>query len=89
MRLIGCDAAVAQALGLRGLTAGVRRSWPCGLGMANHRTANGPGVLVVGDAASLCDPFLPRGSAALLSWHQQAAASLDDCVVGDGGSLAG
>jgi len=68
--------------------AGVRRSWPLRVWDGHHRL-HGPGVLVVGDAASLCDPFLAEGLRPALLSGTRAAASLDDWLSGDGAALAG
>jgi len=72
---MGCAVA---SLGLCALTPG----WPpvpgapAGLGNGHQPGLPGPGVLVVGMAASLCDPFLAEGlRPALLQWQPEPAAA--------------
>ena len=54
-----------------------------------HHPLDGPGLLVAGDAASLCDPFLAEGLRPALMSGCKAAAGLDAWLAGDGGALAG
>ena len=53
-----------------------------------HHRLHGDGVLVVGDAASLCDPFLAEGIRPALLSGSLAAAALHDWLHGDTGALA-
>lgn len=48
-----------------------------------HHPLDGPGVLVAGDAASLCDPFLAEGLRPALMSGYQAAAALEGWLGGD------
>lgn len=48
-----------------------------------HHPLDGPGVLVAGDAASLCDPFLAEGLRPALMSGVQAAAALDRWLGGE------
>jgi len=52
-----------------------------------HHPLDGPGVLVAGDAASLCDPFLAEGLRPALMSGTQAAAALDGWLGGDAQAL--
>ena len=52
-----------------------------------HHPLHGPGLVAVGDAASLCDPFLAEGLRPSLLSGCEAAASLDCWLDGDGGAL--
>ncbi len=53
-----------------------------------HHPLHGPGLAVVGDAASLCDPFLAEGLRPSLLSGCEAAAGLDRWLDGDAGALA-
>jgi geranylgeranyl reductase family protein len=48
-----------------------------------HHPLDGPGVLVAGDAASLCDPFLAEGLRPALMSGCQAASALEAWLGGD------
>jgi flavin-dependent dehydrogenase len=52
-----------------------------------HHPLDGPGVLVAGDAASLCDPFLAEGLRPALMSGCQAASALDAWLGGDAQAL--
>jgi hypothetical protein len=52
-----------------------------------HHPLDGPGVLVAGDAASLCDPFLAEGLRPALMSGCQAAAALEGWLGGDAQAL--
>jgi geranylgeranyl reductase family protein len=54
-----------------------------------HHSLDGQGVLVAGDAASLCDPFLAEGLRPALMSGCQAAVALDDWLGGDVQALKG
>lgn len=54
-----------------------------------HHALHGDGVLVAGDAASLCDPFLAEGLRPALLSGCRAATALDGWLQGDGDALAG
>lgn len=54
-----------------------------------HYPLDGPGVLVAGDAASLCDPFLAEGLRPALMSGCQAAAAIDAWLGGDPSALKG
>jgi geranylgeranyl reductase family protein len=54
-----------------------------------HHPLHGAGLLAVGDAASLCDPFLAEGLRPSLMSGCRAAQALDDWLGGDGDALAG
>lgn len=53
-----------------------------------HQPLHGDGVVAVGDAASLCDPFLAEGLRPALMSGCEAAASLDRWLRGEQGDLA-
>jgi flavin-dependent dehydrogenase len=53
-----------------------------------HHPLHGDGLVVVGDAASLCDPFLAEGLRPSLMSGCQAAAAVDRWLGGDGAALA-
>ena len=53
-----------------------------------HHPLHGPGVVAVGDAASLCDPFLAEGLRPALISGCAAADSLDRWLSGDSADLA-
>jgi flavin-dependent dehydrogenase len=54
-----------------------------------HHPLHGDGILVVGDAASLCDPFLAEGLRPSLMSGTHAAEALDGWLHGDPASLPG
>jgi len=54
-----------------------------------HHPLHGDGVVAVGDAASLCDPFLAEGLRPSLRSGCAAASAMDDWLAGDNLSLAG
>jgi geranylgeranyl reductase family protein len=54
-----------------------------------HHPLDGPGVLVAGDAASLCDPFLAEGLRPALMSGCQAAQALSGWLGGDSRALRG
>jgi len=56
---------------------------------SGHHPLHGPGVVAVGDAASLCDPFLAEGLRPALISGCEAAAGLDGWLRGDEAALAG
>ena len=73
------DAVLAQLLPSLGLPAdaGLRRSSPLRVWDGHHPLHRGGGALVVGDAASLCDPFLAEGLRPALLSGVRAAEALD------------
>jgi geranylgeranyl reductase family protein len=54
-----------------------------------HHPLHGDGVVAVGDAASLCDPFLAEGLRPSLRSGCAAAGAMDDWLAGDNLALAG
>ncbi|MFM9104477.1 MAG: NAD(P)/FAD-dependent oxidoreductase, partial [Cyanobium sp.] len=54
-----------------------------------HHLLHGEGVVVAGDAASLCDPFLAVGLRPSLLSGREAALAVDRWLSGDGAALAG
>ncbi|KEF43215.1 MAG: NAD-binding protein [Cyanobium sp. CACIAM 14] len=52
-----------------------------------HHPLHGPGLVAVGDAASLCDPFLAEGLRPSLLSGCEAAVSLDRWLSGEGRAL--
>ena len=54
-----------------------------------HHPLHGDGLVVVGDAASLCDPFLAEGLRPSLMSGCRAATAVDRWLGGDGAALAG
>jgi geranylgeranyl reductase family protein len=54
-----------------------------------HHPLHGPGLVAVGDAASLCDPFLAEGLRPSLMSGCRAAEAIDGWLGGDTGALAG
>ena len=54
-----------------------------------HHPLHGDGVVAVGDAASLCDPFLAEGLRPSLRSGCVAARAMDDWLAGDNLALAG
>jgi geranylgeranyl reductase family protein len=80
-------AALLPSLGLPA-DAGVRSHWPLRVWDGHHRL-HGDGVVVVGDAASLCDPFLAEGLRPALLSGTRAAEALDRWLTGETEALAG
>ena len=72
------DAVLAQLLPSLGLPAdaGLRRSSPLRV-WDGHHPLHVPGAVVVGDAASLCDPFLAEGLRPALLSGVRAAEAMD------------
>lgn len=56
---------------------------------SGHHPLHAPGAVAVGDAASLCDPFLAEGLRPALISGCEAAAALDRWLRGEEQSLAG
>ncbi|MFM8603981.1 MAG: NAD(P)/FAD-dependent oxidoreductase [Cyanobium sp.] len=54
-----------------------------------HHPLHGDGIVAVGDAASLCDPFLAEGLRPSLLSGCHAAEAIDGFLAGDGAALAG
>jgi geranylgeranyl reductase family protein len=54
-----------------------------------HHPLHGDGLVAVGDAASLCDPFLAEGLRPSLLSGCAAASAMDDWLAGDNLALAG
>jgi len=80
-------AALLPSLGLPP-DAGQRRSGRLRVWNGNH-PLHGDGVVVAGDAASLCDPFLAEGLRPSLMSGSRAGQALADWLGGDGQALAG
>jgi len=68
--------------------AGERQLWPLRV-WNGHHPLHGPGVVVVGDAASLADPFLAEGLRPALLSGTRSAEALDRWLSGENGALAG
>ena len=83
------DAVLAALLPSLGLApdAGVRRRGRLRI-WNGHHPLHGEGVLVAGDAASLCDPFLAEGLRPSLMSGMRAGQCLDRWLGGDPGALA-
>ena len=84
------DAVLEQLLPSLGLSAdaGERRRWPLRV-WNGHHSLHRPGVVVVGDAASLADPFLAEGLRPALLSGLRAAEAIDQDLAGDSGALGG
>jgi flavin-dependent dehydrogenase len=84
------DSALARLLPSLNLPAdaGERSSWPLRVWDGHHRL-HGDGLVVVGDAASLCDPFLAEGLRPALLSGTRAAEALNGWLEGESGALAG
>lgn len=84
------DAVLAAMLPSLGLPpdAGQRRSGRLRVWNGHHRL-HGDGVVVAGDAASLCDPFLAEGLRPALMSGSRAGQALAGWLGGDGQALAG
>ena len=80
-------AALLPSLGLPA-DAGVRREFPLRVWNGHHRLHQ-PGALVVGDAASLADPFLAEGLRPALLSAVRGAEAIDRSLAGDQQALAG
>lgn len=83
------EAVLASLLPSLGLdaTAGKRRHGRLRI-WDGHHPLHGEGILAVGDAASLCDPFLAEGLRPSLMSGTHAAEALDDWLGGEIGALA-
>lgn len=68
--------------------AGLRQSGQLRVWNGHHRL-NGDGIVVVGDAASLCDPFLAEGLRPALMSGCEAALHLDRWLRGESSDLGG
>ena len=68
--------------------AGLRQSGQLRVWNGHHRL-NGNGIVVVGDAASLCDPFLAEGLRPALMSGCEAALHLDCWLRGESSDLRG
>ncbi len=79
-------AALLPSLGLPA-DAGLRRRGRLRIWNGHHRL-DGDGVVVAGDAASLCDPFLAEGLRPSLLSGRQAGRSIDRWLGGDANALA-
>jgi len=84
------DAVLAQLLPSLGLPAdaGERRLSPLRV-WDGHHPLHAPGAVVVGDAASLCDPFLAEGLRPALLSGVRAAEAMDRHLGGESTALAG
>lgn len=84
------DAVLAQLLPSLGLSpeAGERFSSPLRV-WDGHHALHAPGAVVVGDAASLCDPFLAEGLRPALLSGVRAAEAMDHFLSGDDAALQG
>ena len=84
------DAVLAALLPSLGLPpdAGQRRSGRLRV-WNGHHLLHGDGVVVAGDAASLCDPFLAEGLRPALMSGSRAGQALAGWLGGDGQALAG
>lgn len=83
------DAVLARLLPSLGLPASVGQRTISRLQVWDgHHPLHGEGVLVAGDAASLCDPFLAEGLRPALLSGCRAALALDLWLSGDGEALA-
>jgi geranylgeranyl reductase family protein len=84
------EAVLARMLPSLGLDpgAGERRSGQLRI-WDGHHPLHGDGVVAVGDAASLCDPFLAEGLRPSLRSGCAAASAMDAWLAGDNLALAG
>ena len=84
------DGVLAQLLPSLGLSpeAGERFSSPLRV-WDGHHALHAPGAVVVGDAASLCDPFLAEGLRPALLSGVRAAEAMDHFLSGDDAALQG
>jgi len=84
------DGVLAQLLPSLGLPAGAGERFSSPLRVWDgHHPLHAPGVVVVGDAASLCDPFLAEGLRPALLSGVRAAEALDRHLGGEAEALAG
>ncbi len=85
------EAVLARLLPSFGLPpdSGERRLSPLRVWDGHHRLHHDGGALVVGDAASLVDPFLAEGLRPALLSGTRAAEALDRWLGGEAGALAG
>ncbi len=85
------DAVLARLLPSLGLPpdAGVRTEWPLRVWDGHHRLHADSGALLVGDAASLADPFLAEGLRPALLSGTRAAEALDHWLGGEAAALPG
>jgi flavin-dependent dehydrogenase len=84
------DAVLAQLLPSLGLAADAGERFPSPLRVWDgHHPLHCPGAVVVGDAASLCDPFLAEGLRPALLSGVRAAEAVDLWLGGEAGALAG
>lgn len=84
------DAVLARLLPSLGFAAGAGTRTSGQLRVWNgHEPLHGDGIVVIGDAASLCDPFLAEGLRPALLSGSRAAEALDRWLGGERGALAG
>ncbi len=84
------DAVLARLLPSLGFAAGAGSRTNGQLRVWNgHEPLHGDGIVVTGDAASLCDPFLAEGLRPALLSGCRSAEALDRWLAGDRGALAG
>jgi geranylgeranyl reductase family protein len=84
------DAVLSRLLPSLGLPADAGTRVPGRLRVWDgHHPLHGDGILAVGDAASLCDPFLAEGLRPSLLSGCHAAEALHGWLEGDGSALAG
>jgi geranylgeranyl reductase family protein len=84
------DAVLARLLPSLGFAAGAGQRTVNRLRVWDgHHPLHGEGVVVAGDAASLCDPFLAEGLRPALLSGCRAASAIDHWLAGDAGALAG
>lgn len=84
------EAVLQRLLPSLGLPPGAGRRQPSRLRVWDgHYPLDGPGVLVAGDAASLCDPFLAEGLRPALMSGCLAGSALDAWLGGDSQALQG
>lgn len=87
---LNTDAVLDQLLPSLGLTKDAGQQRPSRLRVWDgHHPLDGPGVLVAGDAASLCDPFLAEGLRPALMSGCQAAVAIDGWLCGNPLALKG
>lgn len=84
------DAVLQKLLPALGLSADAGVRMPARLRVWDgHYPLDGPGVVVAGDAASLCDPFLAEGLRPSLMSGCQAATAIDGWLAGNAQALKG
>jgi len=88
---VDADAVLAQLLPSLGLAAGAgeRIQSPLRVWDGHYPLHNGAGAVAVGDAASLCDPFLAEGLRPALLSGVRSAEALDRYLKADDGRQAG